>query len=473
MSNHPLEKILHPRSIAVAGASANPHAAGYNFTAGLLEYGYEGKIFPVNPKHSEILGMKAYPSIRDIPENVDYVISAIPASGVLDLIEGCSSKGVKAVHLFTARFSETGRKEAADLEQEILKRARVGGIRLIGPNCMGLYSPSAGISFSDAMPKKAGSVGLVSQSGQMAEELGRFAAPRGIHLSKAISYGNAIDLNESDFLDYFARDPETEVIMMYIEGVRDGERLLHSLRSATSSKPVLILKGGQGESGTRAAASHTASLAGSKMILEALIAQSGAVWASDVEELIDLAASFSFLAPINGLRVGVGGGGGGASVLAADQCEHAGLDVIPLPDAIREELRNDGSTIWDWIGNPVDMSIRDRPDFRPGDILQMMAKDANFDLLIAIMSEPHHERQRNVPVDHYLNQFGLDSLNSKPLLAVVTEKGLGIGEYDHWAWKFMCEVRTRLLASRIPFYPTIGRAARAARKVVEYYRRRG
>lgn len=469
MSIHILEKIFQPKSIAVIGASQKPNAAGNRFTAALLEYGYRGKIYPVNPNHSEILDMKAYPSIRDIPGPVDYVISCVPASEVLNLIEDCSQKGVMAVHLFTARFSETGRREAAELEQEILCEARKGGIRIIGPNCMGLYFPKQGISFSDAMPKEYGRVGLVSQSGQLAEEIGRFAAARAVHFSKAVSYGNALDLNECDFLDYFTKDPETDVILMYVEGIRDGKRFFDSLRQAASIKPVVVLKGGRGKSGLIATASHTASIAGSLEIWEALVTQAGAVHAESLEELIDLAVSFNFLPPITGLRVGVAGGGGGASVLAADQCEHAGLDVIPLPAEIRDELKTKGSTIWDWIGNPADMSIRDSADFVPGVVLQMMSKNKNFDLLIAIMSEPHHKHQQGIPVESYLKQFKLEPRNHKPLLAVVAEKGLGIDDYDNWSWKAMCEVRTKLIETRIPFYPTIGRAARAARKLVEYY----
>jgi len=473
MSIHPLDKIVHPRSIAVIGASENINAAGYGFTASLLEYGYKGKIYPVNPKHSGILGLKAYASIQDIPESVDYVISCIPASQVLNLVKDCSQKGVMAIHLFTARFSETGRREATELEQEILNEAKRHGIRILGPNCMGLYFPRQGISFSDALPMESGTVGLVSQSGQLAEELVRFAAARSVYFSKAVSYGNAIDLNECDLLDYLSQDRETNIILMYVEGVRDGKRFFDSLRHAASTKPVVVLKSGMGKSGTRAAASHTSSLAGSHEIWESLVSQSGAVYARNPEELIDLAVSFQFLSPILGLRVGVAGGGGGASVLAADQCEDAGLDVIPLPTEIREELKRKGSTIWDWIGNPADMSIRDRADFVPGEILQMMAKNVNFDFLIAIMTDPHHKRQQGLSAESYLKQFKLEGRNHKPLIVVVAEKGLGIDDYDNWSWKLMCEVRTKLIATRIPFYPTMERAATAARKFVEYYQAKG
>ncbi|MBW2180708.1 MAG: CoA-binding protein [Deltaproteobacteria bacterium] len=442
MAKHELEDIFNPRSIAVVGASEKRGMSGRQFFEGLIEYGYQGDVYPVNPNHSEILGRKAYADITDIPGTVDYVISSIPAPYVLDLVECCSQKGVKAIHFFTARFSETGRPEAAQLERELLKTTRQKGIRIIGPNCMGMYHPSKGISFSDALPKESGSAGLISQSGQIAEELSRYAALRGVYFNKAVSYGNALDFNECDFLDYFAQDPDISIILMYIEGIKDGDKFFKKLQRAARVKPVVIMKGGRGKSGSRAVASHTASMAGSLEIIEGLIRQAGAVSTSSLEELIDIAACFYHLPPITGFRVGVGGGGGGASVLSADQCEEAGLDVIPLPDEIKNKLREKGSSIWDWIGNPVDMSIRDRADFMPGHVLELMAVDPHFDLLIAIID--------------------------KPILAVLPDKAMGADNYDHWSWKTLCEMRTLLLKQGIPFFPTIKRAAVAAYKAAEY-----
>ena len=215
--------------------------------------------------------------------------------------------------------------------------------------------------------EKSGPVGLISQSGQAVEEIVRSSALMGVYFSKAISYGNALDFNECDFLDYLAQDPETKLILMYVEGLRDGRRFFDALRKATTVKPVVILKGGRGQAGARAVASHTASLAGSADLLDVALAQAGAVSADSMEEFIDLAVTFHYLPPIRGLGVGVIGGAGGASVLAADQCEAAGLDVIPIPPEIREELKNKGISIWDWIGNPVDHSIREDAKFNHGD----------------------------------------------------------------------------------------------------------
>jgi len=240
-------------------------------------------------------------------------------------------------------------------------------------------------------------------------------------------------------------------------------------RKAARIKPVVIMKGGRGKSGSRAVASHTASMAGSLEIIEGLIRQAGAVSTSSLEELIDIAACFYHLPPIPGFRVGVGGGGGGASVLSADQCEEAGLDVIPLPDEIKNQLREKGSSIWDWIGNPVDMSIRDRADFTPGHVLELMAADRHFDLLIAIMMDPHPEHQKSIIPEDSLKAFRFDACKGKPILAVLPDKAMGADNHDHWSWKTLCEMRTLLLKQGIPFFPTVKRAAIAVYKSAEYY----
>ena len=475
MLTHTLEEILHPKSIAVVGASATPSARGYGYTRHLLDYGYRGKIYPVNPKYPEILGIKVYPSIKEIPGPVDYVISTVPASAVLDMFEDCSQKEVKGIHLFTGRFGETGRQEGAELEQEVLKQAKKRGIRIIGPNCLGVYHPREGISYTYDLPKEPGLAGLAFQSGGGTTSFINRASLRGVRFSKAISYGNALDLNECDYLEYFAQDPETKIIVMYVEGVRDGKRFFNSLRQAASTKPVIIIKGGRGKAGARATASHTASLAGSTEVWEAAVTQAGAVSAQNFDEMADLAVSFYFLPPIKGPRVGIAGGGGGASVLAGDQYEEAGLDVIPLPAEIREELKSNNIPIWDWIGNPVDMSIMAGSGITGSNMLQMMARNQNFDLLIVNITEgaPSTKEEMisrlRVEVESYIKT---KEEGSKPLLVVVEEKSLGADDYDIWVQE-LSTTRTKLLAVNTPLYPSIGRAAGAVRKLIDYYQRRG
>jgi len=476
MPAHPLEEILHPQSIAVVGASNNPDSRGYSYAHHILSYGYQGKIYLVNPRYPEILGLKAYPSLKDIPGAVDFVISCVPATAVPGMLDECSQKDVKAIHLFTGRFSETGHKEDAELEKEVLSRARKYGIRIIGPNCMGLYYPREGIAFAYGLPKESGIVGMAAQTGGGSVNFVDMASLQGIRFSKVISYGNAIDLNECDYLDYFSQDPETKIILMYIEGVKDGKRFLTSLRRAASTKPVIVVKGGRGKSGGRAIASHTGSLAGSMKIWEALVAQAGAISAQDMDEMVDLAVSFYFLPLMGGPRVGIVGGGGGASVLSADQCEEAGLEVIPLPEEIREALRSKGNPIWDWVGNPADTSIMGGFDISTNDVLEMMARNEKFDLLIgnifdySIMSREVVTARIENNVEGYIK---VRKEISKPLMVVIGEKSPGMENYEDVRWRVLSEARTKLIAANIPIYSSIGRAARAARKLIDYYKNRG
>ena len=462
MSDHLLDDLFHPRSIAIVGASGRG-VGGPNFYNSIREFGFKGPLYPVNPKYDEIDGVKCYPTVEDIPGPVDYVVSSVNASRVLDMIDNCAKKGVKIVHLFTARFSETGRKDAAELEQELLRRAQKANIRLIGPNCMGLYYPEGGISFRGDLPKESGSVGLISQSGSVIFEVVEFAKRNGLHFSNAISYGNALDFNECDFLEYLGQDPKTKIILMYIEGVRDGNRFFNILRKTTRQKPVIIVKGGRGESGTRATASHTASLAGTMDVWKMAVKQAGATSARHIEEMVDIAAGFHLLPSLNGRRVGVAGGAGGSSVLAADLCEEAGLDVIAFPQDLREQLKAQGSQIWDWINNPVDMSIRVDRSEGTGSILKIMAGHPDFDLFITFIHAHFHgpkPKSGNL-AKHLLEEYNLDDLAGKPFMAVIEGEDEDLGLTN--------AVKNELHKKKVPVYPNIERAAVAAGKIADYY----
>ncbi|MCH8064864.1 MAG: CoA-binding protein, partial [Chloroflexi bacterium] len=249
-NEHPLEFLFHPRSIAVVGASTSQGPGG-GFVTAIKEMGFDGDLYPVNPKADELQGLKCYPRLADVPDAVDYVISCVPVAVVPEMIEEAAGKGVKAIQFFTAGFSETGDAERSEQESSVLARARELGMRVIGPNCLGLYCPATGLSFMPGLPTEPGPVGMVSQSGANAGDICRTGGARGLRYSKVISYGNAADLTESDFLDYLADDPETTLITCYIEGVKDGQRFLRTLAKAAAAKPVIILKGGRTEAGSR------------------------------------------------------------------------------------------------------------------------------------------------------------------------------------------------------------------------------
>jgi acetyltransferase len=478
MSLHQLETAFNPRSIAVVGASANPMAASYSFVHHLLTYGYKGEIYPINKNRPELLGLKTYPTLSDIPGAVDYAICCIPAQGVPDLLQECHRKGVEIIHLFTGRLTETGLAEAAELEKEILAQARKFGIRLIGPNCMGIYSPGAGISFGYDFPSEPGSLGMFFQSGGASTEFIHYASLRAIRFSKVVSYGNALDLDETDFLQYLSRDPETKVIASYMEGIKDGRKFLCALREAAATKPVIILKAGRGVAGARAVASHTASLAGSFRVWEAAIRQAGAILVHTLEEMIDLAVSFCRLLPVQGRRVGVVGGGGGKSVRSADEWEDAGFNVVPLPPEIRQEIRKKVPPMWwDWIENPVDASIMPESAWVSGlngEILRMMSESPHFDLVIAniTVDGPFGKNEMIAFIDREIKDIlEINSRRTKPLAVVLNTGVLGSEDLDHWRWRYLAEKKTILTAAKVPVYPTIAQAANAFHHVETYHRR--
>lgn len=470
MSGYSLEEVLHPRSIAIVGASDVGRGGG--FVRPLQEMKFKGKLYPVNPKYDKVGGMKAYPRVSDIRGPVDYVISSIPSQFILDLIADCAVKKVKAIHLFTARFSETGRKDAAELEREVLRKARESNIRIIGPNCMGVYYPKLGMAFNTGWPKESGSVGFMSQSGQVVGEIVNFAALRGVRFSKAISYGNAIDFNECDYLDYFAGDQETKVILMYIEGVRDGMRFADSLKRAAAAKPVVIVKGGRGSAGQRATASHTASMAGSRQIWQSLFKQTGAISCDNLEEMVDVAAAFYFLPPCSGRRLAVVGGSGGSSVLAADQCEEAGLDVVPFPEDLREKLKAEGSPIWDWIGNPADFSISMGEREAAIQIGRMMVEHPAFDAVMSFASIPWNRIGEKFSMDEHIQQFLNYLIEDKPTVYVFQEMVKGGSRELKQLQKMTAEMKQKLIAKNLAVYPTITKAARALSKMIGYYEHR-
>jgi acyl-CoA synthetase (NDP forming) len=268
------------------------------------------------------------------------VIVSIPAEAILELLDDCSRKGVRSVQIFTAGFSESGEARGAELEKEMLRKAREGNFRIIGPNCIGMMAPVSGLVSRRTMPPEPGQIAFFSQSGGYADDLPRFSAPRGLRFSRMISYGNALDVGESEILEYFARDPETEIIAGYIEGTKDGRYFIKALKEATARKPVVIQKGGTTDSGRRAAHSHSASLAGSAAVFSALCRQYNVIQVDDPEELIDMMVALRFTKPVpRGTGVAIIGTGGGPSVVAGDEMEKAGLRVPPLAPEVQAKLK--------------------------------------------------------------------------------------------------------------------------------------
>ncbi|MCX5998321.1 MAG: CoA-binding protein, partial [Chloroflexi bacterium] len=279
-----LESFFHPRSVAVVGAQSDAavsQGAGV-FVPALIAAGFKGDIYPVNPKANAIMGLKTYPDLMSVPQTPDFVICCLAAARTPQLMRDCIGKGVKAVCIYSAGFSEAS-ENGRKLEQELVMLARRGGIRMMGPNCMGIYCPSAGLSYNPRASREPGSVGLVCQSGGNSLRLTMLGESLGLRFSKVVSYGNAADVSEADFLEYLADDTETEVIGAYIEGVREGQRFVRALAYAADRKPVIVLKGGRTQAGSQAAASHTGAVASSKATWDALCQQARAVQAYSLE----------------------------------------------------------------------------------------------------------------------------------------------------------------------------------------------
>ncbi len=391
----------------------------------------------------------------------------------------CPQKGVQVIHLYTARFRETGSKDATKLETRILQQAKELGIRLIGPNCMGVYHPREGMAFAYDFPTEPGKVGMFSQSGGAATEFINYASLRGIRFSKVISYGNAIDLNEADYLEYLTQDPETRVIASYMEGLKDGKRFFDVLSRATRSKPVIILKAGRGSAGARAAASHTGALAGSLATWETAIRQAGAIQARNLQDLLNLVVSFLFLPPFQGIRVGIVGGGGGVSVLAADGWEEAGFSLASLPPDIQQEIEKTLPELWwGWVRNPVDISIfpdEARANHFSGQILRMMAHSPDFDLVVAyvaiggFLSGAELDRFTKREVDNIID---IKRNSTKPMAVVLNTGTLGIDDFDKQRWRCLADRKASLIKAEIPVYATHEEAASAIIQLVGYYQRR-
>jgi acyl-CoA synthetase (NDP forming) len=355
-----LKYMLQPRSIAIIGASQDESKSGGMFVSSLLKDSYTGIIYPVNRKESEIMSLKAYPSVLDIPGDVDLAVMAIPARNVPQAMAECARKVVKFAVVHSAGFSELG-TQGKELEQQVLEEARAGGIRIVGPNCMGIVSPRANINTIAPyarLPMEPGGLAFVGQSGWACENMLRLGIERGLRFSGVISIGNQSDLTIEDFLEHFGNDTETKVIAFYIEGIKQANRLFKLAEEISLKKPIIVWKGGSSDFGARAAASHTGSIAGNYALFEAISRQKGIINAQSLEELIDLAVVFNCPYLPNGNEVGLLIEAGGGAVASSDGCARAGLNVSPLPQDAQQRLREflkDRIPTLHSLTNPVDL----------------------------------------------------------------------------------------------------------------------
>jgi acyl-CoA synthetase (NDP forming) len=352
--NQKLAAVFHPKSVAVIGASASFAKWGQLILSNIVAGGFEGKVFPVNPRGGTMCGQPVYASIGDVPDPVDLAFVTTPADTICEVVQSCYQKGVAGVVVITSGFSETG-QPGKDLEDRVAEMCREKDLVLIGPNTMGLICPYARLfaTGTHTRPRK-GHVAFVSQSGNLGNQLIHWAEQQGIGVSLFVGSGNEAMLTCTDYVEYLASDPNTRIIVLYVESVGDGRHFLEVAQQVNRKKPMIVLKGGRTEAGRTAAASHTGSLSGDDLIFQAACRQAGLLNVRVPWELLDLSAAFSALPLPSGRRVGIVTLGGGWGVVTADACNDKGLFVPAIPESIVAEIGARLPPFWS-KGNPVDL----------------------------------------------------------------------------------------------------------------------
>lgn len=384
-----LEAIFSPSSIAVVGASTVPGKVGHDLFANILRGGYTGTLFPVNPKARSVLSVKSYPNLTEIPDPVELAILVVPPTAALAAVEEAAHKGVKGIVIVSAGFREVG-PEGRAVEDKITARCREAGIRLVGPNCLGVINPHPSVrmnaSFSNRMPAP-GHISFISQSGALCTSVLDFAAERNFGFSKFISIGNKADVDELDLLRYLHHDQDTQVIMIYLEELRRGPEFIQEVKEITSGDrptPILVIKSGRTVAGARAAASHTGSLAGSEAVYDAIFNQSGIIRVDSIEELFNFAGAFASKKTPLGNKVAIVTNAGGPGIVATDMTVSSGLELARFHEETVETLQSHLPVTAN-LHNPVDV-IGDATQERYEKALEAVIKDENVDGAVVILT---------------------------------------------------------------------------------------
>jgi acetyltransferase len=453
-----LKSLFEPSSIAIVGASARQGAVGQAVFRNLLLNGFTGTLYPVNHRHHSIMGVKTYPSVAAIDDPVDLAILIVPAASVPAVLDDCAAKGVNSAVVISAGFKETG-AEGRELELRVRQQAREAGIALLGPNCLGLINTDPKVSMNATFARsmaQPGNIAFMSQSGALCTSILDYAGTQNIGFSKFISFGNKADIDENDLLRYLGSDPQTQVILMYVEDLGNGLDFIHIAREITSEqercKPILALKSGRTAEGARAAASHTGSLAGTDEVYDAVMAQAGVLRVDTVQELFDYAMAFANQPMPRHDRVAIVTNAGGPGIMATDACVRQGLKLAEFSDATRQTLQAALPPAAS-VKNPVDV-LGDAQHDRYQSTLEAVLKDENTDGLIVILTP-----QNMTDIEEIAR--GVTALNlryDKPILASF------MGGADVAAG-------VRLLRQHgVPHYPFPEGAARVMRAMRTYRR---
>jgi acyl-CoA synthetase (NDP forming) len=475
------ERIFHPQKLAIVGVSEEGVGFGSGMFNVLQSMGFEGEIFPVNPKGGKFAGVNIYKQVEDIPVKLDFAIICVTARAVPDVLEACRKKGAAGAEILSAGFSELGTEEGVELENKI-RQIAAKGIRVVGPNCFGIYCPRSGLTLLPGpdLSRQSGSVAFLSQSGGMAIDLAHKGKWMGISFSKVISFGNGADLREAELLRYLADDQETRIIGMYVEGIKEGDTFFNEISSAARKKPVIVCKGGLSLAGQRMVISHTASMGGSRVIWQSILRQVNAIQVQNLEELAEAALAFCFLPKRVFKRISVVGGGGALGVTACDAAEAFDIEIPPLSADLQAQIENllpkPGSSGL----NPIDVA---NPFVAPRilkEILYTAAQDNRIDLQIIISLLYHYKtmaRALGKPVKEVAPYRELaDAIHSvvkttgKPIIVILANPKRGVDDLD--VVEMLILARREFLDRGLPVFDELHEAIRAVGHVNSYYARR-
>jgi acetyltransferase len=448
---HYLTPLFEARSIAVVGASEREGSIGRVLVRNLLDAGFKGPLYPVNPKHPTVFGLQAFPSVEAIPQRLDLAVIATPATTVSGVVEACGRAGTRTAVVLSAGFAETG-PQGAQLERELIAIARRHRVRLIGPNCLGIMRPDIGLNATFARGQALpGSLGLVSQSGALCTAMLDWARPNGIGFSSVISVGASSDVDFGEILDYLACDGKTEHILLYIEGIRDARRFMSALRAAARVKPVILIKVGRHAVGSRAARSHTGALVGADDVFDAAVRRAGVVRVNTIGQLVAAAQALSAHVRPSGNRLAIVTNGGGPGVMAADRAADLGIPLASLSADTIAALKRSLPSTWSH-GNPVDLIGDAGPERYRAAVAACLA-DPGVDGVLTILTP----QAITDPLPTARSVIEAAAGSSKPLLAC----WMGAEQ--------VAPARRALAAARIPTFSTPEPAVEMFAHVSSYY----
>lgn len=457
----PLYRLFNPRSVAVVGASGSAKKVGYHVLKSLVEGGFRGPIYPVNPGYESIMGLKAYPSIRGLPEPVDLAIIAVPAKAAIEVLEQCGEAGVKGAVLITAGLGESEDEEGARLQEELRRVADRWGVKVVGPNTFGFVNPRARLnaSFTPSFSRvEPGPIAIVSQSGGVCHMLLPHLIEQRVGASLIVGLGNRLNLDFPDVIEHLAEDDDTRSIALYIEGVDEPRRLMEAARGAARRKPIVAYKAGRSRVADRASRSHTGSLAGSYRLYRASFRQSGIIEADGCLELVAKAKALALQPTPRGRRVAIVTLVAGLGIIAADKCEEAGLELASLTSGTVERLRRlmPPHTL---RYNPVDLGFIASDMDRCSEAIEAVFRDDNVDAVVVNYVYSWSEGYMSLPVRAIVEAH---RGTGKPVTMCLS--------YPHGVWDAEREV---LEGAGIPTYPDPRLAVEAMAALAEYARIKG